>query len=234
LRRDFEDERSAADLHSLSDAELVALANSGDEAQSQGAIMEIYLRNWPIVLKRAQQYLLNNEDAEDVAQIVFRKVLTNLQTFRPSDEQKLRNWLVMITRNACFDYLRLQKRRSEVSLDALSESLSDWEEAGTLREPANPAPSPEESATSDLALYRSLVEQLREQPGREFDAVCASLARLVGLDYASVVQHLLSERPDLLEGHSKKVEALTSRVRGAVLRVDDMFISTLYTGPKRR
>ena len=52
----------------------------------------------------AFSYCRNREDAEDVVQEVFLKLLRQKPSF--ADDQKLRSWLLKVTVNACMDLLR--------------------------------------------------------------------------------------------------------------------------------
>lgn len=60
-----------------------------------------YTRN---MYRLAFSYCRNREDAEDVVQEVFLKLLRQKSEFL--DEQKLRSWLLKVTVNACMDLLR--------------------------------------------------------------------------------------------------------------------------------
>lgn len=64
--------------------------------------------------------LLGGEaDAADAAQDAFLKAYTSLDTFR--GESRFSVWLYRLTNNICLDYLRKQKRRPSVSLQAEDE-----------------------------------------------------------------------------------------------------------------
>jgi RNA polymerase sigma-70 factor, ECF subfamily len=52
------------------------------------------------------------QDADDILQNVYVKILTQLQTLR--DEQKLHAWIFQITRNTLIDYYRKEKHLEEL------------------------------------------------------------------------------------------------------------------------
>ncbi|MBO5571602.1 MAG: RNA polymerase sigma factor [Ruminococcus sp.] len=76
----------------------------------------------------------NIHTAEDIAEDTF--VL--LGTKKPKNKEKasFRTWLYTIGRNKAIDYLRRNSKRSEVSIDSVTETISDEEciESSYLRE----------------------------------------------------------------------------------------------------
>ena len=73
--------------------------------------------------KIAYGYLHNKEEAEDIIQIVFIKLLTSHKTF--DDENHLKYWLIRVTTNASIDYLRKNRKSiiaNDVALSAIDPS----------------------------------------------------------------------------------------------------------------
>lgn len=66
------------------------------------------------VFRLALSYLHNRQDAEDVCQAVFMKLIGYT---KPIKNGKEKNWLLACTANACRDHLRSFWRRNTVGLD---------------------------------------------------------------------------------------------------------------------
>ena len=60
----------------------------------------------PLVYRWARQANLQNEDAADIAQEVFRGVVNNLGGFEPGSGNTFRGWLFGVTRNKIADHFR--------------------------------------------------------------------------------------------------------------------------------
>jgi len=111
-------------MDDYTDIELVDLARGGD-ARAWQALFE---RHYPMVHRLAFRWCGAGQDAEDVAQEVFVKLVRKLQTFRR--RSSFRTWLYRITVNTARDSgRRLSLRQSR------HESLSD-ERPGN--DPADP------------------------------------------------------------------------------------------------
>ncbi len=73
---------------------------------------------------RVQRYLTNlvgEDEAEDLAQVVFTRISQNLQTFR--GDSKLSTWIFRIAANAAFDRMRqpsFRQTRQDLALDDAS------------------------------------------------------------------------------------------------------------------
>lgn len=61
----------------------------------------------------------NEQDAEDILQTVFLKLLSNLQNLK--DIKKIYSWVYTITKNAIFDYYKSQKQ--ELNIDDYEEDI---------------------------------------------------------------------------------------------------------------
>ncbi len=65
------------------------------------------------------------DDAKDVTQLVFVKMVKNLHRYDPS--KRFSTWLYRITINASIDYIRKHKRHTHEDLENYSESLENFE-----------------------------------------------------------------------------------------------------------
>ncbi len=91
----------------LSDIELVDKANSGD-AQ---ALESLFQKHYMAVYRLAYKWCGIKEDAEDIAQEVFIKLVRKLSTF--GRKSSFRTWLYRITVNTAKDYGRQRTRRND-------------------------------------------------------------------------------------------------------------------------
>ena len=97
-----------ASLRAGTDQDVVAAARRGDEA----ACRELVRRYERPVFSLLYRMVRNREQAEDLSQETFIKVLNALASYRP--EFKFSSWVFKIANNAAIDYLRRRE------LDTLS------------------------------------------------------------------------------------------------------------------
>lgn len=84
-------------MHALTDGELVKTAAAGDKL----AFKALVEKHQPFVVRVAFRFLLDREEAHDVAQEAFIRLWKNLHQYR--QEVKLTTWLYRITINLCID-----------------------------------------------------------------------------------------------------------------------------------
>lgn len=84
--------------------------NQMDAARRLSSWMELYGKD---VINLAYAYVHNYHQAEDLAQDVFLRALTKMDTFR--GQSSVRTWLLSITANRCKDYLRSWTSKHEQS-----------------------------------------------------------------------------------------------------------------------
>jgi RNA polymerase sigma-70 factor (ECF subfamily) len=101
----------------LVDAELIERAKGGDDA----AFNEIVLATRRRVLGTIARLIGRREDVEDVGQQVFLRLYLSLDQLRTPDV--FDPWLYRLTVNAAYDYLRKQRRRSEMRMADLPEQV---------------------------------------------------------------------------------------------------------------
>jgi RNA polymerase sigma-70 factor (ECF subfamily) len=104
-------------LTDVTDIELVDLAESGDAA----ALERLFERHYLMVYRLAYRWSGVKEDAEDIAQETFVKLVRKLHTFRRKSSFK--TWLYRIAANTARDFGRrraLRKSREEAYDDRRS------------------------------------------------------------------------------------------------------------------
>lgn len=101
----------------MTEEELLDRVHQGDRA----AFGEIFHLHRGRAYAFAFQYLHNAEDARDVVQEAFIKVLENIRLF--DRERRFGPWLLTVVRNQCIDHLRRKRRRPA---DELAPTLEDY------------------------------------------------------------------------------------------------------------
>ena len=87
----------------------------GDEAAARVLMDHLY----PLVLKIVRAHRPSRTSEEDLVQTVFMKVFTNLRQF--SGKVPVEHWVSRIAVNSCYNALKAEKIRPEVSWAELSE-----------------------------------------------------------------------------------------------------------------
>lgn len=92
----------------MSDQELLGAFGSDPEVGT-----EIYNRFYPVVKKTCSRYLYRHGDSNvhEVVQIIFIHLLVNKKLAKFRGDASLENWLQVVSRNACFGWLRETRRR---------------------------------------------------------------------------------------------------------------------------
>jgi RNA polymerase sigma-70 factor (ECF subfamily) len=92
--------------------EVVRQCKSGD----YGAWNMIVNRYAKSIYNQALNFFGNREDAEDITQDVFIKILNNIGKFR--EEKNFNSWVMRISNNYCIDYWRKTKKNvKQIELD---------------------------------------------------------------------------------------------------------------------
>lgn len=99
----------------LVDFELIQRAKNGDDS----AFNQVVLAYRKRIMGTIGRLIGRPEDVEDVAQEVFLRLYFSLDQLRAPDV--FEPWLYRLSVNACYDYLRRQKRRQESRMADLSE-----------------------------------------------------------------------------------------------------------------
>jgi RNA polymerase sigma-70 factor, ECF subfamily len=99
----------------LVEQELIERARAGDAA----AFNQVVLAYRKRILGTISRLIGRPEDVEDVGQEVFVRLYYSLDQLRTAEV--FEPWLYRLTVNACYDYLRRAKRRTESRMADLSE-----------------------------------------------------------------------------------------------------------------
>jgi len=127
------------------DEHLVALARGGDPVSRE----ELFRRHRVAAYRVAQRWLNNEEDALDVVQDAFVKVLNHLGDF--DGRSSFRTWLIKIVTNTALDAGRKRKRRPT---SPLAQAEQDGVEPAVEVDPALALRRQDLRRTIDQALQR--------------------------------------------------------------------------------
>jgi RNA polymerase sigma-70 factor (ECF subfamily) len=130
------------------EAELIAAVLKGDAASFEPLVQKYS----PRVFATARRYARRESEVEDIAQEVWLKAFSKLQSFR--GEAPFEHWLMRMTVRTCYDFLRGHQRNRESSFSELSEPESDWLERFVTQP---------ETLTDDADAAKLLIERVMEK-----------------------------------------------------------------------
>jgi RNA polymerase sigma-70 factor, ECF subfamily len=130
------------------ESELIAAVLKGDAASFEPLVQKYS----PRVFATARRYARRDSEVEDIAQEVWLKAFSKLQSFR--GEAPFEHWLMRMTVRTCYDFLRGHQRNRESSFSELSEPENDWLERFVT------AP---ETASDNADAAKLLIERVMEK-----------------------------------------------------------------------
>ena len=110
----------------LDDETIIARFRQDSEQNNPRLLAELVRRFQSEVVKECYRYVKNRDEAQDVSQEVWIRVITKLPQY--DNTQPFRPWLFTIVKNRCLDHLRQNKKllHQEISLkiaDSLQEEM---------------------------------------------------------------------------------------------------------------
>ncbi len=182
-------ERSPQGRKATDDQALVAAFVAGDRQ----ALAELFRRYRRSVYEIAYRYTSNREDALEVTQEVFLKVIENASEFRRG--ARFSTWLYRIAVNQSIDYLRRRKRRSFAPLEG-----EGFQARGTRADPVLEAEKTELQERVNEALWK-LSEKHRDVLVLHTleHLSYAEIAKIVGCSVGTVMSRLFYARKRLAE-----------------------------------
>ena len=168
-------------------------AKAGDFA----AFERIVLLHERLVLRFAQRFLLNREDAKDAAQEVFLRLHRNLNRFE--EDRDLLPWLYRMTANICFDIARRSKPalQADGTSDPVDDSLNPEQAFSRKQEHALIA-----IGLAELSPHERMAIVLRDLEGRS----TAEVAQTMGSSESTV-------RSQISTGRVKLRDFVMNRIR---------------------
>lgn len=155
-------------LVELPDAELVRLCQARDTA----ATHELYRRYRETIYRVAWKIVLDRDDALDVTQEVFVRVLRSIGSFQ--HHSKVSTWMTRIAVNASIDLLRQRRRAAALQQVLVEEPDIDWRfdtalEGDRVR-----------TALEKLSDEHRTCLVLREMEGQSYGEIAESLGCSIG------------------------------------------------------
>jgi len=103
------------------DKEVLILAQKGN-LKAFEKILSFYEK---MIFNYCLRIVRNKEEAEDIVQNTFIKVYMHRKFIDP--EKNIKTWIFTIATNTAYDFLRSKKRKNEISLDEMSETIGSFE-----------------------------------------------------------------------------------------------------------
>lgn len=132
------------------------------------------------ILRLSYTYLKNTDDAQDICQTVFVKLLSEPREFTSAEHEKA--YILRMAANACKDLLKSPWRKRRCSLDACMEIPAPEEKEGGVLEAVNRLPAP----------YRAVIYLFY------YEGYCAQeIGQILGIPKATVHTRLARGREKL-------------------------------------
>ena len=176
--------RKHIENHSLDDLNLVRQCQRGEREAMSFLIAKYQDRVYSTILKICQ----NRDDAAELTQDTFVKVLENITTFRK--ESSFYTWLFRVAVNLTLNYCQRRFKLSPVSLDAENERLEKGKAklAALLADPKGSDPA----AAAQQKELAQLVVNAIGQLGQDFRVVLV-LRDIEQMSYAEIAEVLQIE-----------------------------------------
>ena len=147
------------------------------EAREAERLVDTYA---DLILRLSYTYLNHTQDAQDICQTVFLKLLEKAPAFQSPEHE--RAWIIRTTANACKDLLKSHWRKTSVPLEAAAAVPAPQAEEGSLLAAVNLLP-PQYRAVIYLYYYEGYSAK--------------EIARLLGSNPATVSTRLRRGRARL-------------------------------------
>lgn len=155
---------------------------------------QIYFEYRLMVFNLALHYVLNTEDAEEIAQDVFVKVYKNIHNFK--EQSSIKTWIYRITVNASLDYIAYKNSKKRFFIFGKRESAD--KEYLSVKHTDHPGVLLENKETA--AMLFSVINTLPETQRTAF-----LLSKLEGLGNAEIAE--------IMETSIAAVESLQVRAK---------------------
>lgn len=128
-----------------------------------------------LILRLSYTYLKSTQDAEDICQNVFLKLLTSGKSFESPAHEKA--WIIRMTANACKDVLRSAARRRTVGLELVADAAAPEAPHDEVLEAVMALPEKYREAIYLYYYEGYAVREIAEMLGRSEATINAHLSR---------------------------------------------------------
>ena len=168
-----------------------------DDPEDQRKFEELYHKYRQMMYHIAYRILLNVEDAEDVVQMAFLRIMNHLDDIDEKNEQKTKSYMSIVAQNLAYDVYRKKKR--------------DWEASFSYDEYETLIPDPNGQNFEDIddgSEARRLAEAIKKLPPKYADVVrltyvhefsSEKVGEILGISSDTVRQRLVRARKKLKE-----------------------------------
>ncbi|HOQ48301.1 MAG TPA: RNA polymerase sigma factor [Candidatus Kapabacteria bacterium] len=167
---------------------------------SNNAATRLIRKYEKFVFAIALRYVASYDDAEDLTQEVFIKVLNNLKKFK--QDSSLKTWLYRITVNACITFVRKKKITSFFRLDDNSDVIKKQKEF-----------SPEQYYIAD-ELERKFLNELTKLPEKQRETF--ALRYFDNLSYEEISQLLGTSVGGLKANYFQAIKKLSEKLKSEI------------------
>lgn len=183
-------------MNNYSDEQLVAAYLQGDK-EALNLLIKRYLTP---IFNYALSFVKDTAMAEDLAQEVFVKVWQKIRKF--DQQYKFKNWLYIITKNTCLDYLKKNRAINFSELNLIDDNL----------------------------LFENLIEETRLSPqeklelAHEINILNSAIDKLPEKYKETVKLHYLGgfKFREIAETLKQSIETVKSRNRRALMRLKQL------------
>lgn len=88
---------------------------------NKSSLEKIYVKYKNSLFRLIWYYVQNIEDAEDILQMVFEKLIKNIHKYNPQKDVRFKTYLYRISINLCKDFLRHKKILNLIKMDSVKE-----------------------------------------------------------------------------------------------------------------
>ncbi len=172
----------------MEQSSFIELLKKGDEQAFKRLVDEYNLK----VINICFRFFLNQQDAEDVAQLIFIEIFQSIPRFK--QESKLSTWIYRVTVSKCLDELKKRNRKKRfiaIGKRLLPDQVADWLDA-KIR--------PDEQM-EDKEGWNSLMKALDKLP--ENQRIALNLSKIEG--------YSIQEIADIMNTSVPSVDALIFR-----------------------
>lgn len=175
--------------------------------ESERSFESIYHKYKNLVFNVCLHYVLNREDAQDIAQEVFVKIYFNINQFKP-DKASLRTWIYQIAINQSLDFIKAKKTKKRFAF-VTSLFLPDSNEP--IKDLAHPSSAFEE--TEELQKLMHIIQSLPEKQQTAIiltkieDRPQTEVAEIMNMN-VKAVESLLQRAKQNIEKKLKKSEGI--------------------------
>lgn len=88
---------------------------------NRSSLEKLYLKYKKSLFRLIWYYVQNIDDAEDILQMVFEKLIKNIHKYSPQKDVSFKTYLYRISINQCKDFLRHKKLLNWIKMDSVKE-----------------------------------------------------------------------------------------------------------------